>query len=187
MTSIAPTPNPGPNNAQPKSTLSVPIVPVQNAPSEKFDQVTANNLSATSASVSNNSLNNVALNSVSSVYGVATTGFGVPAIIGIDNRTGLTAADASPITIHSVTGSGRVYRVFLRIYATAYTSGIATYTMTWTENAVTKTYNASVSSLNGYSFQGMLLLPDTASNITVQLTGTFVATVKVTGVVERVI
>ena len=65
---------------------------------------------------------------------------GIAAIFGTpDLRIGVTAADASPITIFSSTRSGTRYEVKARILATAGSS--ATYKIVWTEGGVAQSVN----------------------------------------------
>jgi hypothetical protein len=63
--------------------------------------------------------------------GRSTVGFEIPAIIGLDNRTGLTTADASATTLYTTTAAGQAYEISARILATAGSS--ATYKVSWTE------------------------------------------------------
>lgn len=117
---------------------------------------------------------------------ITVTGLGLPPIYGVDNRSGLTAADASAITLYTTTAAGQMYRVVIRANATAFTSGMATYTFTWTENGVTQTRTAVVSALNTPAFSGTLIQPDNGTAMTVQLTGTFTATVSVGAAIEQI-
>lgn len=105
---------------------------------------------------------------------------------GLDNRTGLTSPDASPITILTTPASSNLlYRVVIDVFATAYTSGTATYTLTWTENGVAKTLVVTAAALNTLGTATNLINPDSSTAVTVQLTGTFTATLKVAAVAER--
>lgn len=117
----------------------------------------------------------------------ATAWYGIPVIHGApDSRTGLTAADGAANTILAGTVAGALYRITADIFATAYTSGTATYTVTWTENAGTRTMVVSAAALNTLGTATDLIRPDTGTNITAQLTGTFTATVDVAAFAERV-
>lgn len=125
-------------------------------------------------------------NTVTLFNNIATAGYGVPAIFGIDNRTGRTAADGSAITLYSVPSTTGLFQVIIDIFATAYTSGTATYTITWTENSGTRTLAVTATVLNTLGTAQALIRPDASTNITVQLTGTFTATVNVGAVVKQV-
>ena len=131
----------------------------------------------------------VDINGKFSIYSQqATVGLGLSPIYGLDNRTGLTAADVSPITLYTATAANQLYRVSLNIMATAYTSGTATYTLTYTTNGVAKTLAITATALNTPAYQaGVLIRPDNGSAITVQLTGTFSATVEVAAAVEELV
>lgn len=117
--------------------------------------------------------------------GVYTKGLGAAPIYGLDNRTGVTAADATPITLYTTTAAGQLYELFLRLFLTAYTSGTATYTLTWTEGGVAMTASVSASAI--HSLQSALppIQPDSGTAITVQVTGTFVATANVASAVKE--
>jgi len=109
-------------------------------------------------------------------------------IVGIDNRTGVTVADGSPITLYTA-GAGlvQVYRVNTEIVAHAFTSGTATLTVTWTENSVSQTAVVTATALNVVTGIVRLAMPDAGTTITVQLTGSFTATVRVATVIERLV
>ncbi len=111
-----------------------------------------------------------------------------PTIMGsADNRSGLTAADGAATTLFTVQAiTGLLFRVTVDIFATAFTSGTATYTLTWTENGVSKTLVVTATALNVLATATNLINPDSGTAITVQLTGVFSATVKVAGVVEQI-
>lgn len=109
----------------------------------------------------------------------------------IDNRSGLTSADGTPITVMTTCSSSATYhlsllRVAIDIYATAFTSGTATYTLKWTENSQSKTLAVTATVINTLGTATDLINPDASTAITVQLTGTFSATVKVAAVVEEI-
>jgi hypothetical protein len=130
---------------------------------------------------------NVGMVGTVSLYNnVATAGAGVPAIYGIDNRTGLTSADGAPITLYTSTASNQIYRVSADIFATAAVTGTANYTITWTENSTTQTMVVTATAINVLGTQSNLIRPDNGTNITSQLTGTFTGTFTVVGLVERI-
>lgn len=107
---------------------------------------------------------------------VSTAGYGVPPIYGLDNRTGLTAVDASPITLYPKTGqpaivSGQLYRLSARIMATVLgTGGSATYTLKWVEGGQTIPKTLTVSAVDSDSDLMILIQPDANTQITAQLT-----------------
>src|SRR5206468_7082437 len=104
----------------------------------------------------------------------------------IDNRTALTANPRAPITTFAVpAGAPQLFRISLDIYATAYTSGTITYTLTWTENGGARTAAVTATAINVLGTLTDLINPDPSTNITVQLTGFGVATVKVAAAVEQ--
>ena len=103
-------------------------------------------------------------------YNVFTKGYGVAPIYGENNRNGLTAVDASPITLYTATASGQLYRLMGRILATAGTSPSATYTIKWTEGGATITKTLTISALDSDSDLSILIQPDNGTAITAQLT-----------------
>ena len=108
---------------------------------------------------------------------------GVQAIMGSpDLRTGVTAADASPITIFSSTSSGTRYEVKARILATSGTS--ATYTITWTEGAVARTMPLTVTATGTEYHDNFVIAPDANTNITAQITALTSSTVNVDAIVS---
>ena len=119
---------------------------------------------------------------------VATAGWGIPAIQGLDNRTGLTAADGAATTLYTTTAANQLFRVSVDIFATAAVTGTAIYTITWTENATTQTMavNCTVINSHGAGTMSNLIRPDNGTAITVQLTGTFTGTFTVVGLVEQI-
>jgi hypothetical protein len=163
----------GGNTIEKSSTLSETPTVEYEPESANYDQLGAKNISGP-------------LSLVTEYDGVNTYGQGIGAIYGVDNRTGITSADGSAITLYTTTGANQLYRVFFRIYCTAYTSGTPTYTLAWTENTASKTASINVTALNATSVQGGLIQPDNNTNITVQVTGTFTGTVKVGAAVERI-
>lgn len=122
---------------------------------------------------------------ISTYNNVATVGMGVPAIYGLDSRTGLTTADGATTTLYATTASNQIYRVSADIFATAAVTGTATYTITWTENSTTQTMTVTATVANTLGTASNIVRPDNATNITSQLTGTFTGTFTVVGLVER--
>ena len=116
---------------------------------------------------------------------IAALGKGLAPIYGLDNRTGVTTADASPITLYTTTAAGQVYRITLRVNATAYTSGTASYVLSWTEGGAVLSMRANATATNQAAAQSTVIQPDNGTAITVQLTGAFVATVNVAATVEQ--
>lgn len=117
---------------------------------------------------------------------VATAGLGIPAIYGLDNRTGLTSADGASITLYTATAANQIYRVSADIFATAFTSGTATYTIAWTENSSSQSMAVTSTVLNTLGTASNMIRPDNGTAITAQLTGTFVGTFSLVGSVERI-
>ena len=101
---------------------------------------------------------------------IATVGKGLPPIYGLDNRTGLTAADSAAKTLYTTTAAGQLYRLMGRILATAGTSPSATYTIKWTEGGATITKTLTISALDSDSDLSILIQPDNGTAITAQLT-----------------
>ena len=122
--------------------------------------------------------------SISSLFGITTKGKGIGAIYGIDNRTGITTADASPITLYTTTASGQMYKVNARILATA--GSAATYVISWTENSVARTSTLTVSATGTQYSNSLLIQPDSGKAITAQITSITSSTVDVGAIVEQV-
>jgi len=119
--------------------------------------------------------------------GILTAGFGLSPIYGLDNRKGITSADASAITLYTTNGTNRVYKVKARINATTVgTSGSATYTIKWTENGVALSQALTVSAANSPQSLDILIQPDANTPITAQITALTSATVNVSAEVEEV-
>jgi len=117
---------------------------------------------------------------------IALVGQGFPSLYGRDNRSGLTAADGAATTLYAVpAGAGQLFRITADIFATAFTSGTATYTITWTQNGGARTLVVTATALNTLGTATDLINPDASTNVTAQLTGTFTATVTVAGLVEQ--
>ncbi|MHB1950102.1 MAG: hypothetical protein ACYCQK_01355 [Acidiferrobacteraceae bacterium] len=124
---------------------------------------------------------------VSTYNSVATAGLGLPAIYGLDNRTGLTAADGAATTLYTSTAANQLYRVTLQIFATAAVTGTAAYSVTWTENAVSQTLSVTATAINTPGTTTALIRPDNATAIKAQLTGTFTGTFTVAALVEELV
>lgn len=109
-------------------------------------------------------------------------------IVGVDNRL-VTVVDGSPITLYTtgVVPSTQVYRVSTEIDAHAYTSGTATLTVTWTENGQAQTAVVTAGAANVVTGIVRVAMPDANTAITVQLTGPFVATVRIATIIERLV
>ena len=99
-----------------------------------------------------------------------------------DLRIGVTAADASPITIFSSTQSGTRYEVKARILATAGTS--ATYTISWTEGGAVRTVALTVTAAGTEVHDNFVIAPDSGTNITAQITSLTSSTVNVDAIVS---
>jgi len=119
-----------------------------------------------------------------------TVAYGLPAIRGEDNRQGLTAADASAITVYTTqSGTNKlIHHLMARIMATAGTSPTATYTVTWVEKGTTISQSLSITATNTPASLSMLIQPDNNTHITAQLTaiGGTGTTVNVATVVEQI-
>ena len=99
-----------------------------------------------------------------------------------DLRTGITAADASAITIFSSTVSGTRYEIKARILATAGTSAV--YTITWTEGGAARTVALTVSAVGTEYHENFVVAPDSGTNITAQITSLTSSTVNVDAIVS---
>jgi len=118
---------------------------------------------------------------------INTVGYGLSPVYGLDNRKGITAADASAITLYTPNGTNQIYKVKARINATAVgTSGSATYTIKWTENGVVLSQSLTVSAANSPQSLDILIQPDSGTPITAQITALTSATVNVSAEVEEV-
>ena len=116
-------------------------------------------------------------------------GMGFSPIYGMDNRHGLTAADASPITLYTTTAAGQLYKLTARLLATAGTSPSATYVVNWTEGGAVITKTLTISAIDSDAdLSTILIQPDNGTAITAQLTaisGTG-TTVNVASTVEEI-
>ena len=99
-----------------------------------------------------------------------------------DLRIGVTAADASPITIFSSTQSGTRYEVKARILATAGSS--ATYTVSWTEGGVAQKVALTITAVDTEVHDNFVIAPDSGTNITAQITSLTSSTVNVDAIVS---
>ena len=108
---------------------------------------------------------------------------GMPLLSGSpDLRIGVTAADASPITIYSSTVSGVRYEVKARILATTGTS--ATYTISWTEGGSVRTVALTVTATGTEVHDNFVIAPDAGTDITAQITALTNSTVNVDAIVS---
>ena len=99
-----------------------------------------------------------------------------------DLRTGVTAADASPITIFSSTQSGTRYEVKARILATSGSS--ATYTISWTEGGAAQKVALTITAVDTEVHDNFVIAPDANTNITAQITALTSSTVNVDAIVS---
>ena len=102
--------------------------------------------------------------------GISVVGLGVPPIVGLDNRTGLTATDSSAKTLYTTTAASQVYRVTARVFGKSGTISSAVYTIGWTEGGTAMTETVSISAVSTMDSAVFLLQPDNGKAITVQLT-----------------
>ena len=116
-------------------------------------------------------------NSITGVLNTFSTISGSP-----DLRIGVTAADASPITIFSSTVSGTRYEVKARILATAGTS--ATYKIVWTEGGVAQPVSLTITAVDTEVHDNFVIAPDAGTNITAQITSLTSSTVNVDAIVS---
>jgi hypothetical protein len=115
---------------------------------------------------------------------ILTSGYGLAPIYGLDNRRGLTAVDASPITLYTTTAAGQLYRLHARIMSTSGTS--ATYTVKWTEGGTVITKALTITALSTPQDLSILIQPDNGTAITAQLTAISASTVNVAASVEEI-
>ena len=99
-----------------------------------------------------------------------------------DLRIGVTATDASPITIFSSTASGTRYEVKARILATAGSS--ATYKIVWTEGGVAQSVSLTITAVDTEVHDNFVIAPDAGTNITAQITSLTSSTVNVDAIVS---
>ena len=102
--------------------------------------------------------------------GVSTAGIGVPVLWGIDNRTGVTAPDAAPITLYTTTAAGQAYHLLAHIFARGGTSPTGTYVVKFTEGGVAIGKTMIVSAVDTDSDLSIPCQPDNDTTITAQLT-----------------
>ena len=109
--------------------------------------------------------------------------YGFPFLAGSpDIRVGVTAADASPITIFSSTASGVRYEVKARILATAGSS--ATYKIVWTEGGVAQSISLTITAVDTEVHDNFVIAPDAGTDITAQITSLTSSTVNVDAIVS---
>ena len=101
---------------------------------------------------------------------INTTGYGLPPIFGLDNRTGLTATDSAAKTLYTSTAASQVYRVTARVFGKSGTISSAVYTIGWTEGGTSMTETVSISAVSTMDSAVFLLQPDNDTAITVQPT-----------------
>ena len=151
------------------------IAAMGSAPS--FQSKTSNTLLFDGIS-GNNNFNSVVLydlylnGSVPNYSSKATAGYGLTPLYGLDNRHGLTAADAAAITLYTVPAGNTtsVFKLKARIVLTAGTTPAATYKLTWIENGVIMNASLSATALNTQYNTAWLVQPDANTAITIQLT-----------------
>jgi hypothetical protein len=107
-------------------------------------------------------------------------GGGSPLVVYLDQRTGLTGADASATTLFTATVAGHELEAIISIVCTVYTSGTPIYVLKWTEGGVNFQIQGTVDATGPFR-DFAEIQPDNGTSVTVQLTGTFVATVDVAG------
>ena len=108
---------------------------------------------------------------------------GLAALAGTpDLRIGVTAADASPITIFSSTAGGTRYEVKARILATAGTS--ATYKIVWTEGGVAQPVSLTITAVDTEVHDNFVIAPDAGTDVTAQITSLTTSTVNVDAIVS---
>lgn len=115
-------------------------------------------------------------------------GTGVPAIYGNDIRVGVTAPDASAITLYTVTlTTNRIFEIGGSLTTTAFTSGSIVYTITWTDdNGTAHTLSATSSGVGHLDISSVTVRVKANTAITAQITGTFVATVEPVAIAKAV-
>ena len=101
--------------------------------------------------------------------GISVVGLGVPPIVGLDNRTGLTATDSSAKTLYTTTAASQLFRVTARVFGKSGTISSAVYTIGWTEGGTSMTETVSISAVSTMDSAVFLLQPDDGKAITVQL------------------
>ena len=115
--------------------------------------------------------------------GISISLFGLATMAGSpDLRTGVTAADASAITIFSNTATGNRYEIKARILATAGTSAV--YTIKWTEGGVVQSVALTITAVDTEVHDNFVIAPDSGTNITTQITSLTTSTVNVDAIVS---
>jgi hypothetical protein len=120
---------------------------------------------------------------------VATKGLGAPSIYGLDGPRSTSAPDGAAFALYTLpVGGPYVVDATAVIDCTAYTSGSGTYTVAWTKpDGQIASIVATAGALNAQqavSAPGILCKGGTS--VTVQLTGTFVATFTVAATMRQV-
>ena len=117
------------------------------------------------------------------IFSLPNAMYGIASLAGSpDLRIGVTAADASPITIYSSTVSGTRYEVKARILATSGLS--ATYTISWTEGGVAQTVALTITAVDTEVHDNFVIAPDAGTDITAQITALTSSTVNVDAIVS---
>jgi len=89
----------------------------------------------------------------------------------IDNRKGVTAADASAKSLGTIdTSFQTIYLLRARVRITAGTSPSVTYTLTWTEGGATVSKALSASAVGGDAYLEIIIQPDNGTSVTAQIT-----------------
>lgn len=114
----------------------------------------------------------------------ASNATGVLRVWGKDQRSAVTTADSSAVTVATMATGAKAVRLTVHLNLIAYTSGTVTYTVSWTENGHSKSLSVAASALNTPQTTTGMPWPDDSTAVTVQVTGTFVATAVVETVVE---
>ena len=114
------------------------------------------------------------VNYESGLASAATSGWGVEGIVGLDNRTLLTGTDASAITLYTTPATPpftpQAFELSISIKGVAGTISSAIYTVVWTENGVTFTKTASITSEGTIANASYVIQPDPNTAITAQVT-----------------
>jgi hypothetical protein len=91
-----------------------------------------------------------------------------------DNRTGVSAVDASPITLVSSVPSGKVYQLIARVNLVSISGGTSpavTYKITWTEAGASAASSVTLSeaTVGSSAVYNDVIQPKAGSSITVQV------------------
>lgn len=127
---------------------------------------------------------------VQGVKGIGTVADGIPPFRGIDDRSGVTSTDGSPIAVYAVPSTTGKFRITVGLVGESGTISSAVYTIKYTDTAGnTITHTVSISAVSTDASLVLLVQPEASTNITAQLTtltGTGTPTVDVTCLVEGV-